>query len=91
MRDALTEAERAEEAIDDIPSSASLVISSEADIAAQLREQSSTSREISHNVSAIAASSAQVSDTVDAMAGIAKHLESLAATLQQSVKRCQIA
>jgi methyl-accepting chemotaxis protein len=91
VRDALAEAERAEESIGDIHSSAAAVISSVDDITAHLREQSSTSKEISQNVGAIATSSAQVSDTVDSMAGIARHLESLAGTLQQSVKRFQIA
>jgi len=91
VRDALAEAERAEESIGDIHSSAAAVISSVDDITDHLREQSSTSKEISQNVGAIATSSAQVSDTVDSMAGIARHLESLAGTLQQSVKRFQIA
>ena len=40
---------------------------------------------------AIAASSAQVSGTVGSMAGIAQHLESLAGSLDRSVRRFQIA
>ncbi|WP_300451541.1 methyl-accepting chemotaxis protein [Accumulibacter sp.] len=91
VRDALAEAERAKRSMDDIHGSASRVISSVDDITAQLREQSSSSKEISNNVSAIATSSTQVSNTVDSMAEIAKHLESLASTLEQSVKRFQLA
>ena len=91
VRDALAEAERAKCSMDDIHGSASRVISSVDDITTQLREQSSSSKEISNNVSAIATSSTQVSDTVDSMAEIAKHLESLASTLEQSVKRFQLA
>jgi methyl-accepting chemotaxis protein len=91
VRDALAEAERAELSMSNIQSSAAVVISSVDEITTLLREQSSSSKEISQNVSAIAASSAQVSGTVGSMAGIAQHLESLAGSLDRSVRRFQIA
>ena len=87
---ALAESERAEASMLDIQSAASVVIASVEDIATLLREQSSSSQEITRNVVSIAAGSEQVCHTAGSMAGTAKHLESLASDLDLAVRRFRV-
>lgn len=91
VRDALLESERAESSMGAIQTAASVVISSVDAITDVLRKQSGSSQEISKSAVAIASGSVQVSGNMESMAGIARHLESLAGDLEQSVKRFRIA
>lgn len=87
---ALDESGKAEESMGQIREATDTVIRNIHGITQSLQEQSDASKGITADVIAIANSSEKVSRTVNTMASISSHLETLASDLDSSVKRFKV-